>query len=252
MTCIKIEINREQKKISVYNDGEGIPVDIHKEMNIYVPHMIFGELLTSDNYDDAEDRITGGRNGFGAKLTNIFSKEFTVQCGDNSRKREFKMTWSQNMSKFSEPHIKNYNGKDYVKVTFKPDLDKFGMTELDDDIECLLHKRVYDLAGTCNVRVYLNGSRLPVKDFKSYVDLYLRDNSHPANNPSVSKNTLNGNTDASVNKTIDNLDVSVSQDNGGATGDVTPSKTAEENGNSNFNNNKYEEEIVKIHEKQHR
>nr|pir topoisomerase II - malaria parasite (Plasmodium falciparum) [Plasmodium falciparum] len=30
----------------------------------------------------AEDRITGGRNGFGAKLTNIFSKEFIVQCGD--------------------------------------------------------------------------------------------------------------------------------------------------------------------------
>ncbi|WBY57873.1 DNA topoisomerase 2 [Plasmodium yoelii yoelii] len=252
MTCIKIEINREQKKISVYNDGEGIPVDIHKEMNIYVPHMIFGELLTSDNYDDAEDRITGGRNGFGAKLTNIFSKEFTVQCGDSSRKKEFKMTWFQNMSKFSDPHIKNYNGKDYVKVTFKPDLDKFGMSELDDDIECLLHKRVYDLAGTCNVRVYLNGTRLPVKDFKSYVDLYLRDNNTPNTNPSVSKNALNGNTDASVNKTIDNLDVSISHENGGGAGDITPTKTTEENGNSNFNNNKYEEEIVKIHEKQHR
>ncbi|ETW58282.1 DNA topoisomerase 2 [Plasmodium falciparum CAMP/Malaysia] len=247
MTCIKIEINKENKRISVYNDGEGIPVDIHKEMNIYVPHMIFGELLTSDNYDDAEDRITGGRNGFGAKLTNIFSKEFIVQCGDSSRKKEFKMTWSDNMSKFSEPHIKNYNGKDYVKVTFKPDLNKFGMTEMDDDIESLLFKRVYDLAGTCSVRVYLNGQRLAVKDFKSYVDLYLKDNSNDNKNnkgQNDNNNNNNNNNDENANQNNDNLDVSLSNE----PADGTPTK----NNNNNNNNNNDEDEIVKIHEKQHR
>ncbi|SBS89427.1 DNA topoisomerase II [Plasmodium malariae] len=259
MTCIKIEINKEQKKISVYNDGEGIPVEIHKEMNIYVPHMIFGELLTSDNYDDAEDRITGGRNGFGAKLTNIFSKEFVVYCGDSERKKEFKMTWSDNMSKVSEPIIKNYSGKDYVKVTFKPDLVKFGMTEMDEDIESLLYKRVYDLAGTCSVRVYLNGTRLSVKDFKSYVDLYLKDNSANGNgNGSNNKNNTNkenqnGNAEVSANQTMDNLDVSLSNE----PGEVSPSKSNAANGNGNGNgsgsgNINDEEELVKIHEKQHR
>ncbi|EUD66467.1 DNA topoisomerase 2 [Plasmodium inui San Antonio 1] len=254
MTCIKIEINREQKKISVYNDGEGIPVDIHKEMNIYVPHMIFGELLTSDNYDDAEDRITGGRNGFGAKLTNIFSKEFIVQCGDSSRKKEFKMVWTDNMSKVSEPQIKNYNGKDFVKVTFKPDLAKFGMTEMDDDIESLLCKRVYDLAGTCSVRVYLNGNRLAIKDFKSYVDLYLKDNAGVSPGKGGGNSSANGNTDANTNGTVNpdlsasqtaqNLDVSMSQE----PGETTPTKSNAGNGT----NNNDEEEIVKIHEKQYR
>ncbi|SBS89458.1 DNA topoisomerase II, partial [Plasmodium ovale curtisi] len=252
MTCIKIEISKEHKRISVYNDGEGIPVEIHKEMNIYVPHMIFGELLTSDNYDDAEDRITGGRNGFGAKLTNIFSKEFVVQCGDSLRKKEFKMIWSDNMSKISEPLIKNYNGKDYVKVTFKPDLDKFGMTQMDDDIESLLYKRVYDLAGTCSVRVYLNGTRLGVKDFKSYVDLYLRDN-NPANASSKNGASANkddnngGNAEVSANQGAENMDVSASQE----PGEATPSKGNTANGN-NGNGGNDEEEIVKIHEKQHR
>ena len=30
--------------------------------------------MTSSNYDDTEERVTGGRNGFGAKLTNIYSQ----------------------------------------------------------------------------------------------------------------------------------------------------------------------------------
>jgi DNA topoisomerase II len=46
---------------------------LHEVENIYVPEMIFGHLLTSSNYDDDEKKVTGGRNGYGAKLANIFS-----------------------------------------------------------------------------------------------------------------------------------------------------------------------------------
>ena len=38
-----------------------------------MPELIFGHLLTSSNYDDGEKKVTGGRNGYGAKLANIFS-----------------------------------------------------------------------------------------------------------------------------------------------------------------------------------
>ena len=60
---------------------------IHKEHKVYVAELIFGQLLTSDNYDDTEARVTGGRNGFGAKLTNIFSSHFEVECADSKRKQ---------------------------------------------------------------------------------------------------------------------------------------------------------------------
>ena len=46
---------------------------IQEEHNCYVPELISGRLLTSDNYDDKEKQVTGGRNGYGAKLTNVFS-----------------------------------------------------------------------------------------------------------------------------------------------------------------------------------
>ena len=35
--------------------------------------MIFGHLLTGSNFNDEENKVTGGRNGFGAKLCNVFS-----------------------------------------------------------------------------------------------------------------------------------------------------------------------------------
>jgi DNA topoisomerase-2 len=62
-----------------------------------VPELIFGHLLTSSNYDDSIKKVTGGRNGFGAKLTNIFSKQFTLETADKNK--VFRMTWSDNMTK---------------------------------------------------------------------------------------------------------------------------------------------------------
>lgn len=64
------------------------------------------------------------------------------------------------------------DSKDFVKVTFSPDLQRFQMTRLDDDIVSLMTKRVYDIAGCCGVKVWLNGRKLPTSDFKSYVDMY--------------------------------------------------------------------------------
>lgn len=53
------------------------------------------------------------------------------------------------MAEREEPVIKdNPEKKDFTQITFKPDLEKFGMTHLDDDIVALMTKRVYDLAGT--------------------------------------------------------------------------------------------------------
>lgn len=49
---------------------------------MYIPELIFGELLTGSNFNDNEKKVTGGRNGFGAKLTNIYSKEFMVEAAD--------------------------------------------------------------------------------------------------------------------------------------------------------------------------
>lgn len=93
MDSVKVDIDTEQGVISVFNSGDGVPVEIHQEEGVYVPEMIFGHLLTSSNYDDSEKKTTGGRNGYGAKLANIFSVEFIIETADGRRGKRYKQVF---------------------------------------------------------------------------------------------------------------------------------------------------------------
>ena len=68
---IKINIDEKTGIISVQNNGSTIPIELHKEYNIYVPELIFGNLLTSGNYDQ-KGKTVGGKNGLGGKLAAIY------------------------------------------------------------------------------------------------------------------------------------------------------------------------------------
>lgn len=174
MDTIKVTLD-DDGTISVYNNGKGIPVELHPEHGIYTPELIFGHLLTSSNYDDSEQRITGGRNGYGAKLTNIFSQKFTVETYDKEAGKRYRQTWTNNMQKKGKHAIKEMTAKqDYTRITFKPDYESFGLTTLDDNHRQLFTRRIYDLTATLRgVSVYLNGTKLPVKSFKDYVQLFV-------------------------------------------------------------------------------
>jgi DNA topoisomerase II len=174
MDTLKVTINKDTGTVSVENNGQGIPVEMHAEHGVYVPELIFGHLLTSSNYDDGAKKVTGGRNGYGAKLTNIFSKEFIVETSDKRRTGlKFRQVFSENMSKKSEPKISAAT-TDFTRITFTPDFAKFGLQGFDDDMVDLMTKRVYDMAG-CNagVKVFFNEQRVPVKHFESFVQLFM-------------------------------------------------------------------------------
>ena len=175
MDTVKVTIDPESNSISVYNNGRGIPIEIHSTEKVYIPELIFGHLLSSSNYDDDEKKLTGGRNGYGAKLANIYSTEFTVDTADKNTAQRYVQTWVDNMSKMGKAKItKNSKKEEYTRVTFKPDLKRFGMDSIDEDTVALLKKRVYDLAGTTkDVKVILNDERIKIKGFKQYVELYL-------------------------------------------------------------------------------
>ena len=171
---IKVNINNDT--ISVSNDGSGIPIQIHKEHDIYVPELIFGNLLSSSNYDDSKKRTTGGLNGLGAKLTNIYSKEFIIETVCN--KQKYCQVFKNNMSEIGKPEIKKTNEKDYTKITFIPDFSKFKLTDLDPekhDTVDVLKKRVFDISAITpkTVSVFLNDEKINCKDFSEYVSYYI-------------------------------------------------------------------------------
>ncbi|KAL9044350.1 MAG: hypothetical protein Q9214_002506, partial [Letrouitia sp. 1 TL-2023] len=175
MDSVKVTVDREKGEISIWNNGRGIPIEIHEKEQIYIPEMIFGHLLTSSNYDDDEQKITGGRNGYGAKLCNVFSTSFTLDTADSKTKLRYKQTWTNNMSNMGKASIVANKGDDYTKVVFRPDFQKFKMNGIDDDFEALVKRRVYDMAGTIKgVKVWLNGDRIKVNNFKKYVEMYTK------------------------------------------------------------------------------
>tara|TARA_B110001454_G_scaffold218559_1_gene246898 strand:+ start:2044 stop:5478 length:3435 start_codon:yes stop_codon:yes gene_type:complete len=176
-TQIKVKIDKEKNEITIWNNGKGIPVIYKESEKVYIPEMIFGMLLTSGNYDKNEKRITGGKNGYGAKLTNIFSEEFKLETVDDERKKKFQMTWKNNMGKKSKEKITDSDKAGYTKIVFKPDLKRFNISELSDDIISLMKKRVYDIAinTSAKVSVSYNGKKIAIKKFEDYIKLYLKD-----------------------------------------------------------------------------
>lgn len=184
MDTLKVDIDEETGQIKVWNNGKSLDVEFHKKAKMYVPQLVFGEMRTSTNYDDTEERTTGGRNGYGAKLTNVFSDEFVVETLDSGREVKYRQRWKNNMSVCKEPKMQKVTkGSDYTCITFRPSYKKyFGYEDdkLSRDMIALMHRRVYDIAGACNkktddkpLKVYLNGKRIPIKNFADYVRCYL-------------------------------------------------------------------------------
>ncbi|KAG5180151.1 topoisomerase [Tribonema minus] len=178
MTMLKVTVDKAAGSISVWNNGRGIPIARHAEHGCYIPELIFGHLLTGSNFNDQEKKTTGGRNGYGAKLANIFSTEFVVETADGATRKRYRQVFRNNMGDKDEPVIKDYDGDEFTCITFKPDWRRFGMAGMEDDTEALLQKRAHDIAGCMSsyggkrVRVYLNKQQLDVKSFKDYLGLY--------------------------------------------------------------------------------
>ena len=174
---INVEINSDFFSIS--NDGIGIDVILHPTHNIYVPELIFANLLTSTNYNDTEERITGGTHGLGAKLSAIFSKKFIIEVWDKKRKLYYYQTYENNLSKISKPKIvKSKENKGGIKITIYPDFAKFKTDNFSSQIISLLERRIIDLLGLCrkNIVFNLNGSIIKYETkFESYLKLYSSD-----------------------------------------------------------------------------
>jgi DNA topoisomerase-2 len=163
--------------IVMKNDGESIDVEKHPEYGVYIPQMIFGELLTSTNYDKTEKKLVGGKNGYGVKLVNIFAKKLTLTVVDGVRHLKYTQTFEDNMSVVGMPKITACKNKPYVEVAWTPDFSRFGWKEnnIPAQLVKVIERRVYDLAMTVGKDVRVTWCDTPVKfrDLTSYASWYL-------------------------------------------------------------------------------
>ena len=156
---------------------EKIELDKNQESNL-ISDLKYGFY---ENPINNEKKVTGGKNGYGAKLTNIFSKEFEVETVDLMRRKRFRQTFTNNMGNKTKAKVSSLkNPKDgYTKITFKPDLKRFGIETLTDDIVNLMVKRVYDVAATTDPSVIIsyNKKKININNFKKYISMFYNDKS---------------------------------------------------------------------------
>jgi DNA topoisomerase-2 len=169
-TLIEIDVDRDGRT-SVFNDGRPISIVKHSEEKIYNPELIFGTLLTSSNYDDTEDRQSSGRNGYGVKLTNIFSTKFKVHCSDG--KKTFRQTFTDNLNDRTDPEVVKAETKEtYTKIVYYPDFKYFKLKEYSKDTIAMFKRLAVDTAMYTGITVTFNGDDIRIPNLSTYVEMF--------------------------------------------------------------------------------
>jgi len=178
VTMIDVSVDKKTGIITLMNDGNGIDVAQHPEHKLWIPEMIFGHLMTSTNYKKSEKKIVGGKNGFGIKLVFIYSKWARLETVDHIRKKKYVQEFKDNLDILEKPKITNApKAKPFVKISFLPDYERFGMTGITDDMFNLFKKRTFDIAAVTDisVKVRFNHNMIPIRTFEQYLNLFIGD-----------------------------------------------------------------------------
>jgi DNA topoisomerase-2 len=178
---IKISIDGESI-ISVYNDGYGF--NLHQktktieDTEVWIPELCAGYMFSGDNYDDSENRNTGGMNGIGMKATNIFSEIFTLDTRD--KEIRFKQVFYDQLRRRDDPIIKTYKDeKQYTKISFKPKYSEFKQEltpELLATLRSYIFARAFHTAAFTRATVTCCGEVLPKLNFDKFCQMYVGDN----------------------------------------------------------------------------
>lgn len=169
-----IDIKMDQTTITITNSGLVIPIGIMPgSENTYVPESIFGELLTSSNYDQGKEKSVSGRNGYGAKITNVFSKYFSVSIFNPEYKKSYFQYWQDNMGVRIDPIIQDYNGNvPQVQVQFMLDFPRFGYTDgYPPEVFYLYMTLAANISFTCKIPVIFNDIKLDFINICDYAKL---------------------------------------------------------------------------------
>ncbi len=178
-----IRVTADSTRITIENDGYAIPIkyyhDSHDskdgvEPKTYIPQLLFGQLLTSSNYDDTEQRYTSGKNGVGVSITNIFSSSFEIECGDPVSGLLYTQNWTNNMTVVSPPHISKYKKKTgYTRVSYVADFARFGVDGYSPSVLTLFRRLVMDCAMLSKLdTVMFNDEKIPIRSLLEYAKLF--------------------------------------------------------------------------------
>lgn len=163
----QISIDITDDTITIKDNGYGIPVE-KSDNGEWLPYVCWGKARAGSNFKDDQNQGQIGMNGIGSFATVVFSKEFVGYSDDG--KNKLKITFKDNLESYSIRELTST--KPGVEVSFKPDLEKFGLTTIDETHQNLIYQRLLNLAVTYpNIKFYFNKKRISLKT-KDYLKMF--------------------------------------------------------------------------------
>lgn len=163
----KIDVTVSPHLVSVSDNGRGIPqstVTTPEGEQIPGPVAAWTRPKAGGNFGDDSERKTGGMNGVGSSLTNIFSTIFTgitcdgtntitVKCKDNMDSIDWKS---------------KAGGRQGTSVSFEPDFSHFDCEIIGDQVIKIIEDRLQTLSVVYpDIAFKFNGTRV-IGNFKKY------------------------------------------------------------------------------------
>ena len=172
--------------ISIFNNGDGIPVDLVKNIkgeSMYVPQLISTEFLAGSNNSDDKNRISGGTNGLGIKLTSNNSKHFVLETVDIVRKKHYIQESHDRLARTDPPTItplKSLGVDSILKkggalFKFLPDYKIYKVDIKKDyaELNLLFKTRAIHTAAHTGLCVTYNDEEIKVNNMETFAELFL-------------------------------------------------------------------------------
>ncbi len=164
----KIDIAISDTLVTVKDNGRGIPVKKNADGH-YLPELCWAHARAGSNFDDDENRTQIGLNGIGSFATACFSKTFVGQTDDGENAYEIQIV--DNAESFTEKLYKTRQRG--TQVTFAPDLERFGLTEINETHINVIKQRLINLSLTFpEITFKLNGKKIVAGSFKKFAALF--------------------------------------------------------------------------------
>ena len=180
-----IKVNIDEEKVSIEDDGPGIPVvkkklseieeknlpaeEARQIKNSYLPQLAWTRLFSGSNFQDSENKTTIGAHGVGSTATAIFSTKFIGKTDDGKKSCVVKSL--DNMEKVS-CKVGDTSGKSGTIVEFWPDLKRFGLEKIDQVYFDLMYQRLLCLAITFpKIKFSFNGKKIDNNE-KKFLKLF--------------------------------------------------------------------------------
>ena len=158
-----VDVKMDASSVTVKDNGCGIPVQMNDD-GIYLPRVCWGFARSGGNFDLKENAGLG-TFGVGSYITNVLSKTFIgVTCDGTNR---YTIRFTDNAAQYKEAVTKSTERG--TIVTFEPDLERFGLTEIGSVYMDLVQQRLLNLKMAFpQLSFKFNGKVIKVASFKAY------------------------------------------------------------------------------------